>query len=156
MSIVLLVVFPNRADVLENLLNYTESRQWVDMLAFEILFKQMSNPTIIDEGTTAVIISGMNFGNFGCRPLDTIGNPKWWMIPKLYLHCEIANSVPIYWGHNSQINLFQFLCMASRTINYQWNIFPHLLWDPPRISCLDHTTVLGIGIWGTINSNLLV
>ena len=56
MSIVLLVVFPNRADVLENLLNYTESRQWVDMLAFEILFKQMSNPTIIDEGTTAVII----------------------------------------------------------------------------------------------------
>ena len=45
---------------------------------FEITFKPKSYPTSIDEGTTVVIISGMNVCYFKSCPLDTPRNPIWW------------------------------------------------------------------------------
>ena len=76
-----------------------------------------SHPTSIDEGTTVVIISGMNVYNFKSCPLNTLRNPIWWLISKPYFHIEISNSLPIYRGHNSQIGRFQFSSMDSRTNN---------------------------------------
>ena len=68
--------FPNWANVLENLLSLyaclpNGSIYWL----FEITFKSRSYPTNIDEGTTIVIMSGMNFGSFKSCSLDTPGNP---------------------------------------------------------------------------------
>ena len=65
---------------------------------FESRFKPRSYPTSIDEGTTVVIISGMNFCNLKSCPLNTSRNPIWLSILKPYLHIEIT----IYQGHNSQ------------------------------------------------------
>ena len=69
---------------------------------FEITLKQRSYPTSVDEGTTVLIISGMNFCNFKICPLDTPRNPIWWLVSNPILQSEIANGIPIYRGHNSQ------------------------------------------------------
>ena len=54
-------------------------------------------PIGIDEGRTAVIISGMDFCDCKSCPFDTPRNPIWWMISKPYLHSEIANWCTNIW-----------------------------------------------------------
>ena len=55
-----------------------------------------SNPTSIDEVTTVVIISGINFWNFNSQKSNMVADIK------PYLHTEIANGFLIYEGQNSQ------------------------------------------------------
>ena len=81
---------------------FTESIQWADISAVEVTVKLRIHPTSIDEGTTIVIRSCMNFCYFKSRPLDTPRNPIWWLISKPYLHSEISIGIPIYRGHNSK------------------------------------------------------
>ena len=77
--------------------------------------KARSYPTSVNERTTVVIISGMNFCNFGVVPskLSEIRYDGWYRnhicsvrLPTVFRYFE---------GTTPKSDLFQFLCMASRT-----------------------------------------
>ena len=68
------VVFPNGGNILENLLSLYHIDPMGRYIGFRDTSKLRSYPTNIDEETTVVIISGMNFCNFKSCPLDTPRN----------------------------------------------------------------------------------
>ena len=70
---------------------FTESTTWADIIGFLLVCKARSYPSGMDERTTVVIISGMNFCNFKSCPLNTPRNPIRWLMSKPYLHSEIPN-----------------------------------------------------------------
>ena len=84
----------------------------------EITFKSRSCPPSVYEGTTIVIISGMNFCISNSCPLDTPRNTIWWLILKPYLHCEISNGIYIYRGHNSRNRPNPILVNMCISVNF--------------------------------------
>ena len=79
----------------------TGSTRWVDISFLEIAFKPRSYPTGMDEGTTAVIVNGMDFFVI-LRVVPSI-------LPKIR-----------YGGwYQNCIYTVRFLCMASRT-SLEW------------------------------------
>ena len=79
------------------------------------LFKSKINSTSIDEGTTIVIISGMNFVIFRAVPsiFSEIRYGGWYR----NVICTVRFRMVFRYieGTTLKIDLFQFLCMASRT-----------------------------------------
>ena len=85
----------------------------ISIYILEIFFKPRSYPTSINEETTVVIISSMNFCNFKSYPFDTLENLIWWLILKPYLHSGIANGFLIYRGHNPKNRPIPILVYSS-------------------------------------------
>ena len=104
----MVVVFPNWANGVENLLLfYRADIDEADISVYRLfaitfnLIQELSHQ--YQWGDNCSHYKWYNgFCNFKICPLDIPQSPIWWLISKSYLRSEIANSIPIYRGRNSQ------------------------------------------------------